>query len=119
MAKAPNYTAEMVETAVEMYNELGNDGIEQIAEKLQRSVRSVRSKLVREGVYIAEEKPTKTPRVLGPTKGEMLSELQSLEPTVIIDGLMGATKDGIQSVIDAFKAYAEVEDEPEGESEEV
>ena len=113
MAKI-NYTPEMVEKATEMYSELGNEGMEQIAEALGRSVRSVRSKLVREGVYIADEKPQKAPRVLGPTKGEMLAELGALVPTVDLDGLAGATKAAIQTLIDAFSVEAEYEsDEPE------
>ena len=49
--KSANYTAAMVDQMVSMYNELGNDGIEDIAIELDKSVRSVRSKLVREGVY--------------------------------------------------------------------
>ena len=50
--KTANYTAEMVEQMVSMYNELGNDGLDQIAAELDKPVRSVRSKLVREGVYV-------------------------------------------------------------------
>lgn len=110
MAKV-NYTAEMVETAKNMYAELGNEGMEEIAEAIGRGVRSVRSKLVREGVYVADEKPQKTPRVLGPTKGEMLAELGALVSTVDLDGLAGATKAAIQSLIDAFSVEAEDESE--------
>ena len=47
--KTANYTAEMINQMVDMYNELGNDGLDQIAEEMDKSVRSVRSKLVREG----------------------------------------------------------------------
>ena len=43
----------MVDSMIEMYNELGNDGLDEIADSLGKSVRSVRSKLVREGVYVA------------------------------------------------------------------
>jgi len=51
MAEAKqNYTEEMVAQAVELYEQLGNEGMEEIAEAIGRSVRSVRSKLVREGV---------------------------------------------------------------------
>ena len=51
--KAANYTAEMVDSMIEMYNEVGNDGLDDIADTLGKTVRSVRSKLVREGVYVA------------------------------------------------------------------
>ena len=54
--KSPNYTNEMVTTAVSMYEDLGNDGLDQIAEAIGKNVRSVRSKLVREGVYMAAPK---------------------------------------------------------------
>ena len=97
-----NYTPEMVEKAVAMYNELGNGGMEKIAEELGRNVRSVRSKLVREGVYIADEKPAKVATVTGPTKAEMLVELQLFVPDLDMDGMMGATKAAIQSLIDIF-----------------
>lgn len=114
MAKL-NYTPEMVAQATEMYEAqhpvVGNAVLEDIATALNRSVRSVRSKLVREGVYLADEKPAKVERVQGPTKGEMLSELQELQPSIDIDGLSGATKSAIQSLLDIFNA--EVEDEPE------
>ena len=56
--KTVNYTAEMVDSMIEMYNELGNDGLDEIADSLGKSVRSVRSKLVREGVYVASPKKT-------------------------------------------------------------
>jgi hypothetical protein len=49
--KTTNYSAEMVDQMVAMYEELGNDGLDQIAAELDKTVRSVRSKLVREGVY--------------------------------------------------------------------
>ena len=45
--KTANYTAEMVDSMIEMYNEVGNDGLDDIADTLGKTVRSVRSKLVR------------------------------------------------------------------------
>ena len=93
-----NYTESMVETMLQMYAELGNDGIEKIAETLGKPVRSVRSKLVREGAYVAEPKAPKATKVEGPTKKELLNELESLVDFPV-DGLMGATKEAIASVI--------------------
>jgi hypothetical protein len=117
MAQAKvNYTPEMVEQAVTMYQELGNEGMPQIAETLGRSIRSVRSKLVREGVYIAPEKPVKAAKPEGPTKKEMLIELETLVD-FDVTGLMGATKDAIQSLIDAFTPAEPQVDEPEPEDE--
>ena len=87
--KTPNYTAEMVETAVSMYEELGNDGLDQIAEAVGKSVRSVRSKLVREGVYIATPKKVAVKQD-GPSKKEILRTIEAdgFDTT----GFEGATK---------------------------
>ena len=88
--KTANYTAEMVDQMVEMYNELGNDGLDHIAESMDKSVRSVRSKLVREGVYVAQPK-AKAKKADEPTKKEIMIELEKVVP-FDTDGLMGATK---------------------------
>ncbi len=97
MAKV-NYTPEMVAQMTEMYQELGNDGLEQIAETVNRGVRSVRAKLVREGVYIAPEAPVKEKLPEGPTKKELLNELESLVG-FDVTGLSGANKDAISALI--------------------
>ena len=65
--KAPNYTDEMVMAITASY-EAGTP-VEDIAEAIGKSKRSVISKLVREGVYVATEKP-KSKRDNGPTKQE-------------------------------------------------
>lgn len=93
-----NYTDEMVATATEMYGELGNEGMDAIAEAIGRTVRSVRAKLVREGVYVAPVKPEAEPKDEGPTKKELLIELEALVDFEVT-GLMGATKDTIKEVI--------------------
>ena len=67
-----NYTEEMVNQAVTMYEDLGNDGLDKIAEAIGKNVRSVRSKLVREGVYVASPKTSAAKRE-GPTKKELLA----------------------------------------------
>lgn len=100
MAKV-NYTEEMVTIATEMYAEGGNAAIEEIAEKLGRTSRSVISKLVREGVYVAEVKVTK-PRDEGPTKKELQAQLLAVAPSVPIDGLAGATKEAISWLLEAL-----------------
>lgn len=112
MAAKVNYTPEMVQQAIDMYQELGNEGLEQIAETLGRNVRSVRSKLVREGVYVADEKPAAAKRDEGPTKKELLLELESLVDFKV-DGLAGATKDAISDVIATIRSL-----QPQEESEE-
>lgn len=103
-----NYTEEMVTKATEMYADLGNDGIEAIAEAIGRSVRSVRSKLVREGVYVAPVKPAAKPKDEGPTKKEMLNTLEAIAPFGV-DGLIGATKPAIAALIEFVESITDSE----------
>ncbi len=95
-AKTPNYTPELTAQIVQDY-EAGKD-VETIAEAIGKSVRSVRSKLVREGVYVAAEKPVKAAKAEGPTKKEMLRELEELA-SFDVEGFMGATKEAIGALI--------------------
>ena len=87
--KTVNYTAEMVDSMIEMYNELGNDGLDEIADSLGKPVRSVRSKLVREGVYVASPKKTAAKQD-GPSKKEILRDIEATGFDV--SGFEGATK---------------------------
>ena len=99
MPAQPNYTAEMTELVVDQYT--NGVPIEDISEMVTRSVRSVRSKLVREGVYIAAPKPAAAARDNGPTKKELLIQLESSGWDV--KGLEGATKDAIKALIAHFE----------------
>ena len=94
--KAANYTAEMVDSMIEMYNELGNDGLDQIAAELDKPVRSVRSKLVREGVYVASPKKTAAKQD-GPSKKEILREIEA--SGFDVTGFEGATKAALTRLI--------------------
>lgn len=96
-----NYTDEMVTKMVADYQ--SGVSVETLADELGKSVRSVRSKLVREGVYVAPEKPVKQPKDEGPTKKEMLRELETVAPDLPIDGFTGATKEAIAAVIAHLK----------------
>jgi len=89
--KAPNYTDEMVVAITASY-EAGTP-VEEIAEAIGKSVRSVRSKLVREGVYVAQEKP-KSKRDNGPTKKELFAELRAALPDVP-DGAFAMSKEAM------------------------
>ena len=94
--KTPNYTDEMVDTAVSMYQELGNDGLDQIAETVGKSIRSIRSKLVREGIYIATPKKVAVKQD-GPSKKELLRSIESHDFDV--KGFEGATKDALTRLL--------------------
>ena len=99
MPAQPNYTAEMTALVVDQYQ--NGTPIEDISEMVTRSVRSVRSKLVREGVYIAPVKAVGAKRDNGPTKKELLTQLEAVAPFPV-DGFVGATKDAIKLLIQHF-----------------
>mgnify|MGYP001197604432 CR=1 FL=1 len=98
--KNVNYTPEMTAKIVDDYQ--SGVTVEQIADAIDKSVRSVRSKLVREGVYVAA--PKKTARKTDePTKKELLIQLESVAPFPVT-GFMGATKEAINDLIGHFNA---------------
>lgn len=99
MAATPkvNYTEAMVQTLLDRYEQLGNAGIEQIAQELGRPKRSVISKLVREGVYVADAKPAPKAKDEGPTKKEILRDIEAAGFPV--EGLEPATKDALARVL--------------------
>ena len=92
-----NYSAEMTAKIVSDYQ--NGVAVEAIAESIEKSVRSVRSKLVREGVYVAKPK-AKSTKVMGPTKKELLKDLEATGFEVA--GFEGATKDAIVRLIAHF-----------------
>ena len=103
--KAPNYSPELTDAVVNDY--LAGKPVEDIADAIGKSVRSVRSKLVREGVYVAQEKPQGSKRDNGPTKKELLGRLAEVDPNAPLGGLMGATKEAISWAIDTAEAAAD------------
>ena len=101
--KAPNYSEELTTQVIASYQ--AGSPVEDIAEAIGKSVRSVRSKLVREGVYVAAEPKAK--RDNGPSKKELLARLEEVDPNAPINGLMGATKEAISWAIDTAEAAAD------------
>lgn len=102
--KKVNYTEAQVAQMIADYQ--AGQTVEAIAEAMGKAVRSVRSKLVREGVYVAAEKPAKAKREEGPTKKELMRELEAIAPFPV-EGLMNATKEAIQAVIDHLQPKGE------------
>jgi len=96
-AKKVNYSDADVTKLRDMYAQLGNSGLDEIATSLGKTVRSVRAKLVRDGLYVAPEKSAKVAKEDGPSKKELLMELEAkgFDPA----GFEGATKDAIKRVI--------------------
>jgi len=107
VAKKVNYTDTDMSVLTNMYGELGNDGLDRIAETLNKTVRSVRAKLVREGLYVAPEKGAAKAKKEGPTKKELLNDLEKVAPFPV-DGLVGATKEAISHLIATFTARKDV-----------
>ena len=98
--KQPNYTEEMTVSIISQYQE--GVSLSDIAETIGKSVRSVRSKLVREGVYVAVAKP-EAPKVLGPSKKLLLNDLEKVDPNFPVKGMLGATKEAIEYTIAILK----------------
>jgi len=95
--KNTNYTEEMVSKLHTMYADLGNDGLDEIATALDKPVRSIRAKLVRDGLYVAPTKKA-TAKKDGPSKKEILNEIHTIGFDVT--GLEGATKEALYRVKD-------------------
>lgn len=95
--KTPNYTEEMVTKLHARYAELGNDGLETIAKELGKPVRSIRAKLVRDGIYVAPVKTATSRKAEEPSKKELLKALD--ETGFESAGLEGATKEALARVI--------------------
>ena len=93
--KVVNYSEEMTAKVISDYQE-GID-LDAIADEIGKSVRSVRSKLVREGVYKATPKAASTKRD-EPTKKELLNQLEGIAPFEVA-GFMGATKSALSDLI--------------------
>jgi hypothetical protein len=98
--KAQNYTAEMTARIIDDYQ--AGVTVEEIAAQIEKSVRSVRSKLVREGVYVAAPKATAR-KSDEPTKKELINHLESIAPFPVM-GFMGATKEAINDLIRHIEA---------------
>ena len=93
--KVVNYSEEMTAKVISDYQD-GVD-LDAIADEIGKSVRAVRSKLVREGVYVAQPKATTAKRD-EPTKKELLNTLEGIAPFEVT-GFMGATKSAISELI--------------------
>lgn len=102
-SKTANYSEAQVATLIELYSELGNEGLESIAQSLGKSVRSIRSKLVREGVYVAAPKAPKVAHDAGPSKKELLNDLEAIVQ-FDVTGFTGATKPALQALIDRLSS---------------
>ena len=92
-ATTTQYTAEQTTAMVEGYT--SGTSVEQLAQDLGKSARSVIAKLSREGVYKAKEKSSATTRV---TKAQLIEQIAAkLEvPSEKLESLEKATKEALE-----------------------
>lgn len=96
MAEAANYDEDTTNKLLELYEEHGTEGLHVIAEKLGKTERSVRSKLVRLGKYKPKDKAANR-KTEGPSKKELLRDIENAGFKV--DGFESATKPALQRLL--------------------
>ncbi len=76
VTRTPNYTDEMVNAMVADYVDSPNtDTVAKLASEFNKSTRSIVAKLVREGVYVAKPRVTKTGAPVV-RKSELVAQIQ-------------------------------------------
>jgi hypothetical protein len=111
MSKTVNYTPEMTARAVELYASVvtGTEGerasmVKQIAAELGKTDRSVRSKLSREGVYIAKKPVSKVTGETPAKKVELAERLRTVSGANIdTENVAKMNKLDIVNLIEAFE----------------
>lgn len=94
-AKNTNYDEQTTAQLLELYEKHGTEGLSVIAEILGKPVRSVRSKLVREGVYQPQTKNGK--KTDGPSKKELLRDIEA--KGFDVTGFESATKPALERLL--------------------
>ena len=98
MAKEANYSDELVAKIVMDYDGGEGKSVEEIAEETGKSVNSIRSKLVHQGVYKPVPKQKQAKRQ-GPSKKQILANLSEFVGDNTANGLAGARKDALESLL--------------------
>lgn len=106
-SKAQTYTEDQVSKMVSDYSAADTDQaraevVDSLAEEFGKSVASIRSKLVREGVYVKKERTTKTGQPVV-SKAELVQHIADAmgEDVEVIESLEKATKVTLQKVLAA------------------
>ena len=101
VARAKNYTDEMVAQMTEAYvANPSRETVEALATEMGKTVRSVIAKLSREGVYVAQPKVTKTGEPVV-RKAELVAQLEA-HFEVAIPTLVKASKADLQKLVDTL-----------------
>ena len=101
--QAQNYTPEQTKMVIEAYQ--AGDSVETIANRMDKSIRSVVAKLAREGVYVAK---SKSKGVAAPKKADLIAEIAHSIGTneELLESLEKATRDALELIAKAVKATA-------------
>ena len=105
--RTPNYTDEMVEQMVADYQENPTkDTVAVLARQFQKTTRSIVAKLVREGVYVAQPRTTKTGAPVV-RKSEIVAEIQTeLGVTSGLPSLEKASKADSGTIMSVAERYS-------------
>lgn len=105
VTRTPNYTDEMVEQMVADYQDAPTkDTVAILARQFNKSTRSIVAKLVREGVYVAQPRVTKTGTPVV-RKSEIVAEIQTeLGATAGFPSLEKASKADLQNLLALIQA---------------
>ena len=103
VTRVPNYTDEMVEAMVADYQDNPTKGtVEKLASEFNKSTRSIVAKLVREGVYVAAPRVTKTGAPVI-RKSEIVAQIQDALG-VEFSTLEKASKADLERLLSAVQA---------------
>tara|TARA_B100001029_G_C14819273_1_gene316741 strand:+ start:240 stop:647 length:408 start_codon:yes stop_codon:yes gene_type:complete len=101
--RVPNYTDAMVTRMVTEYTASpSRDTVNALAREMNKNQRSIIAKLVREGVYKAQERTTKSGAPIV-RKAELVSEIAALTGTSV-DSLVKASKADLQRLVAALQS---------------
>jgi|TARA_R110000765_G_scaffold340405_1_gene430506 hypothetical protein len=99
VARAKNYTDEMVAQMVDAYQENpSRETVEALASEFGKTVRSIIAKLSREGVYVAQPKVTKSGEPVV-RKAELVAQLEA-HFDATMPTLVKASKADLQKLVD-------------------
>jgi len=116
--KTAKWTEAEVDTLRAEYNREDSEGsVKALAEKMARSHRSVIGKLVSEGLYVKPDAKPTAKRDEGPTKGEILRDIEALG-IFDVEGFEQATKPALTRLLNFLsEVKAERDDENEDDPE--
>jgi len=101
--KARKYSEEDVLVLTEGYNPNNTvESVIELADTLNKTIPSIRAKLVSLGIYVAPEKSTKVAKDEGPSKKDLIAVLVALTGRQL-EGIEGATKPALAEIIEVLQ----------------